>query len=294
MVHLDEALHGLIADLRKSGRFVGRSLETLLIIPPREIPGGQADDGGVGRSENFTPELMEAVGSVGMREALRSGVTSYTHASDLKDAEIDAPTRAVAEAVLRGALAARAAQAYLASKNASSSPSVKTLTLVPALLLRGNVRYRARVSRCVAIPDESPTRLRGRPGLSGGRTDASTPPSFRGLRWPRSDANGDAPSVNGPLVSDAGGCGCSLGGRSMARESCSCSWRCRSSLVDGDASRDLGLARARQDLLQTRAAGSTQRDCLVALFRVTLTRSTHWKSLDRLFEFSLFGPRGPC
>ena len=34
MVHLDEALNGLITELRKSSKFEGIRLETLLIIPP--------------------------------------------------------------------------------------------------------------------------------------------------------------------------------------------------------------------------------------------------------------------
>src|SRR6185437_2122460 len=34
MVHVDEALHGLITDLRKTKRFEGKLLETLLIAPP--------------------------------------------------------------------------------------------------------------------------------------------------------------------------------------------------------------------------------------------------------------------
>jgi hypothetical protein len=34
LFHIDQALHGLITDLRKRGKFMGRALETLLITPP--------------------------------------------------------------------------------------------------------------------------------------------------------------------------------------------------------------------------------------------------------------------
>ena len=73
---------------------------------------------------------MKQVGAVGMREALRLGVTSHSHASDLKDGGIESPTAAIADAVVTGALEALAAQRYLSEKGASPAPSVGQLTLL--------------------------------------------------------------------------------------------------------------------------------------------------------------------
>ncbi|HTB56457.1 MAG TPA: M17 family peptidase N-terminal domain-containing protein [Polyangia bacterium] len=131
MVHLDQALHGLVTDLRKSGKFAGHALETLLITPPKgTIPAKRLLLIGLGDRKAFTPALMRQVGTVGMREALRLGVTSYSHASDLKDGGIDSPTAAVADGVLTGSFDALRAQRYLSDKGASPAPSVHTLTLL--------------------------------------------------------------------------------------------------------------------------------------------------------------------
>ncbi len=131
MVHLDASLHGLIAELRHSGKFAGHALETLLITPPK---GTIAADRllliGLGDRRQFTPELLKRVGAVGMREALRLGVTAYSHASDIKDAGVDSPVDADATAVVVGALDALATQRYLAGKGAAPPPSVATLTLL--------------------------------------------------------------------------------------------------------------------------------------------------------------------
>jgi len=131
MLHLDQALQGLITDLRKSGRFAGHALETLVIVPPKgAIAAERVLLIGLGDRKEFTPALMRNVGSVGMREALRLGVTSYAHASDLKDAGVSSPTRAVAEAIIRGALDALTSERYLHAHSAAPSPSVRTLTLL--------------------------------------------------------------------------------------------------------------------------------------------------------------------
>lgn len=65
-----------------------------------------------------------------MREALRLGVASYSHASDLKDAGMDSPTSEVARAVISGARDALAAQRYISDKGDGAAPSVHALTLL--------------------------------------------------------------------------------------------------------------------------------------------------------------------
>ena len=131
MLHLDQALHGLITELRKKHLFAGHALETLLITPPKgAIAAPRLLLIGLGDRRQFTRELMRRVGAVGMREALRLGVDGYAHASDLKDAGVDSPTGAVAGTVLAGALEALAAQRFLVQRGAAPPPSVKSLTLL--------------------------------------------------------------------------------------------------------------------------------------------------------------------
>ena len=131
MLHVDEALHGLITDLRKTNKFEGRALETLLISPPpKTIPAEKLLIIGLGNRNDFKPEIMRMVGVIGMREALRLGVSSYSHASDLKDAGISSPTAAVAGYVVEGAIIALRTQQYLKEKNASGALMVTKVSLL--------------------------------------------------------------------------------------------------------------------------------------------------------------------
>ncbi len=131
MLHVDEALNGLITNLRKSNRFEGRALETLLIIPPANtIPAKKLLLIGLGSRDDFKPEMMRMVGVTGMREALRLGVSSYSHASDLKDAGINSPTADVAGYVIQGAIEAFRTQTYLKDQKASDPLTVSKVTLL--------------------------------------------------------------------------------------------------------------------------------------------------------------------
>jgi hypothetical protein len=131
MRHLDEALRGAITELRKSGQFEGNELETLLITPPpKTVLAERILLVGLGDRAKFTPEVMTRVGELGMREALRLRVDRYAHASDLKDAGVDSPTRLVVQNVLRGALKAWRTQQYLEQNGMATRRSVKTLCLL--------------------------------------------------------------------------------------------------------------------------------------------------------------------
>lgn len=126
MAHLDKGLNGIITELRKSGRFTGHTFETLLIdVPNGTIAPQKVLLIGLGDRNKFDPEIMKTVGSIGMREALRLGVTSYAHASDLKDGGVDSPTALVAANVLKGAISAYRTQIYLKSKKMASFKPVK-------------------------------------------------------------------------------------------------------------------------------------------------------------------------
>jgi Cytosol aminopeptidase family, N-terminal domain len=131
MVHLDQAFHGNLTELRKSGAFLGRRYETMLLAPP---PGAIAAKQvlliGLGDRDAFTPEVMIGVGSVAMREALRLGVERYAFASDLKDAGIDSPTALVAGNVVKGSLEAYRAELRLQQLGLTRSERISRITLL--------------------------------------------------------------------------------------------------------------------------------------------------------------------
>ncbi len=131
MVHLDDALKGAITDVRKTGKFKGHALETLLIAP---LKGSLSSKKllliGLGNRNSFDAELMKEVGSVAMREALKLKVKTVSFASDIKDAGIDSPTALVAENVVLGAFDAYRAQSYLNEKHLSEKITVQKLILL--------------------------------------------------------------------------------------------------------------------------------------------------------------------
>ncbi|MCR8556532.1 peptidase M17 [Mucilaginibacter sp. BJC16-A38] len=131
LLHVDQALNGLITMLRKSEKFAGHALETLLIIPPKgTMPAQKILLIGLGNRDQFNPEIMTSVGRVGMREALRLGVSSYSHASDLKDAGINSPTGAVAVNVVKGALDAYETEEFLVKKKVTTHKPLTKITIL--------------------------------------------------------------------------------------------------------------------------------------------------------------------
>jgi hypothetical protein len=131
LLHVDQALNGLITELRKSGKFKGHCLETLLLTPPKgSMPAQQLLLIGLGNRKDFTPDVMTDIGRIGMREALRLGVSSYSHASDLKDGGVDSPTGTVAVNVVKGALDAYETEQYLLSKKLTTHKLLTKVTLL--------------------------------------------------------------------------------------------------------------------------------------------------------------------
>ncbi|MPS64849.1 M17 family peptidase N-terminal domain-containing protein [Chryseobacterium sp.] len=131
MVHLDEALKGIITEVRKKGQFKGHALETLLINPPKgSLASGKLLLIGLGNRNSFDAELMKEVGSVAMREALKLQVHTVSFASDIKDAGIDSPTALVAENVVLGAFEAYRTQSYLNALHLSDTMKLKKLILL--------------------------------------------------------------------------------------------------------------------------------------------------------------------
>ncbi|TWI95856.1 cytosol aminopeptidase family protein [Mucilaginibacter frigoritolerans] len=131
LVHVDDALKGILTELRKSGQFAGHALETILITPlAGSMPAKRLLIIGLGDRNKFNAELMNRVGSVEMHEALRLGVSSYSHASDLKDAGIDSPTDSVAVNIVKGAMEAYKAENFLKDHSLTSFQPIDQITLL--------------------------------------------------------------------------------------------------------------------------------------------------------------------
>jgi len=132
LVHLDEALHGNLTEIRKSGKFRGHALETILLAPIQsgELASKKLLLFGLGKREDFNAELMKDVAHVAMREALRLGATNFSFASDLKDAGVDSPTALVAENVVLGSIDAFRTQKWLVEKKMDKAPVLKKITLL--------------------------------------------------------------------------------------------------------------------------------------------------------------------
>src|SRR5690349_2152624 len=80
-VELDRRLGGVIAALRERGEFVGDQLETILITPPRDAIKAKALLlVGLGDEADLSPQLLEAVGRVSLREAVRLGASRVAFA----------------------------------------------------------------------------------------------------------------------------------------------------------------------------------------------------------------------
>jgi hypothetical protein len=134
MIHLDKALDGLITEIRRSGKFSGYALETLLITPTKKtISASRLLLIGLGDRNDFHPDLMKEVSVVSMREALRLNVDHYSFAADIKDAVIASPIATVAGNIVRGAISACRTQSYLKTKGMGSFTPPTKLTLLSGM-----------------------------------------------------------------------------------------------------------------------------------------------------------------
>ncbi|MET9064111.1 M17 family peptidase N-terminal domain-containing protein [Streptosporangium sandarakinum] len=108
MVELDKRLGGTLSTVRNSGRFQANALETLLITPP---PGAIAARRlliiGLGDAGRASLDLMNKVGAVAAREAVRTRSATVAFAPTLRDQSFSRlDTGQVAAEVVRGALLA--------------------------------------------------------------------------------------------------------------------------------------------------------------------------------------------
>jgi leucyl aminopeptidase len=107
-VELDKKLGGVIASLRERGEFVGDEGETLVITPPKDSIGAKAILLiGLGKEDALSLEVMERVGKVTVREAVRLGVRRVAFAPTLRDqGNTKLKVGEVETAVVRGVLLA--------------------------------------------------------------------------------------------------------------------------------------------------------------------------------------------
>ncbi|MBC9911984.1 peptidase M17 [Chitinophaga varians] len=131
MVHLDHSLKGQITELRKSGKFEGHYLETLLITPPKgAMKASKLLLIGLGDRHHFNADMMTNVGAVALREATRLGVTGFAFAGNIKDAGIDSPTALVAANVTKGIIQAWRTQRYLQQQHLAPAKPMTKATLL--------------------------------------------------------------------------------------------------------------------------------------------------------------------
>jgi len=107
-IELDKHLGGVIASLRERGEFVGDELETLLITPPKDsIKATRLLLVGLGPEETLSPNVLDRVGRMCLREATRLGVQQVAFAPLIRDqGNTELPARDVAQAAVKGMLLA--------------------------------------------------------------------------------------------------------------------------------------------------------------------------------------------
>jgi hypothetical protein len=107
-VELNKHLGGVIGSLRERGEFVGDQLETILITPPKDsIKAKALLLVGLGDEDALSLKLMEAVGRVSLREAVRLGASRVAFAPLIRDqGNTKIGTGDVETAVVRGMLLA--------------------------------------------------------------------------------------------------------------------------------------------------------------------------------------------
>ncbi len=85
-VELDKHLGGVIGSLRERGEFVGDELETLLLTPPKgAIKAKALLLVGLGPEESLSLQVLERVGKVSLREAVKLGAKRVAFAPLIRD-----------------------------------------------------------------------------------------------------------------------------------------------------------------------------------------------------------------
>jgi hypothetical protein len=132
LVETNSKLHGLLDQIRKPGLFAGELGETLLLTPPPGTLGAKKLLLiGLGDSATFTPQRMEFVGKVALREANRIGVAHPYFAPTILDGGVAGfATGEVAEQVVRGFREALATHALVEGAGAAAPRIVQDMTFL--------------------------------------------------------------------------------------------------------------------------------------------------------------------
>jgi hypothetical protein len=131
---LDRKLRGVIQELRQSGKFAARPLETLTLVPPPySIRPRQLLLIGLGKPEELSLDLIKSAGRVGMREALRLGVRQYAQTFDWRDDKTSTlGVGAIARNLIEGAICAYATEKELQERGLAEAQHMSRITLLTA------------------------------------------------------------------------------------------------------------------------------------------------------------------
>jgi hypothetical protein len=132
LIETNEKLHGLLDRIRKPELFGGELGETMLLTPPEgTLAAKRLLIIGLGDSASFTPERMEFVGKIALREANRAGVAHPFFAPTILDGGVTKfATGQVAEQVVRGFREALATHAIVQNAGAAKSRIVEDVTFL--------------------------------------------------------------------------------------------------------------------------------------------------------------------
>lgn len=159
LLEINEKLHGLLDRIRRPDRFGGELGETIVLTPP---PGTLTAKIiliiGLGDSATFTPERMEFIGKIAIREANRIGVAHPFFAPNILDGGVTKfSTGQIAEQVVHGFREAIATHAMVEDAGAAAPRIVQDFTYLAGPKFAANTQ--AGIDRALAetAPAQSPT-----------------------------------------------------------------------------------------------------------------------------------------
>ncbi len=126
LLHLDNALGGVLATMRAQGLFRAQEMETLYIArPPAAVRARSLMVIGLGDPATFTRERLERAGRIAASEAVRLDARSAAFAPNLMDAGLkNTASLRVSSAMLTGVLGGLASAHALLASGMAQAPSL--------------------------------------------------------------------------------------------------------------------------------------------------------------------------
>jgi hypothetical protein len=157
LLETNEKLHGLLDRIRRPDRFGGELGETFVVTPP---PGTLAAKKlliiGLGDSSTFTPERMEFIGKIAIREANRIGIAHPFFAPTILDGGVTRfSTGQISEQVVRGFREAIATHALVEDAGAAAPRIVQDFTYLAGPKFAADTQ--AGIDRALAEAGPAPT-----------------------------------------------------------------------------------------------------------------------------------------